>query len=299
MKSLRQELKYELSRAMVTKIACSILIAVHGMIDLVQPSTAIAQSTSPISSCTQLTNRRYGVILDRPANLLPKLPEFLAIAAIPCNYLNTSMTFFGGFDNIQASTFRANQLRDLKLDAVIHSFSRKTSDIPPNLQAALVLVELNNDPNFTLQSVQAITGRIASLATFNNRSVILTAVLSSVPTANAIASRLRSQGVAAQALSASLIAMPNISNPAIVTPPSAPISRPPVSNSPSGTYRVLIPNSSANRIRQVRQISPDAFVTLFKGKSYIQARTYTDRGNALRERDRLKASFPGTILIQD
>lgn len=274
---------------MVKKIACSILVTAQCglLIDLVQSSGAIAQSISPISNCTQLTNRRYGVVVDRPVNSLPRLPEFLAIAAVPCNYLNTSMTFFGGFENIQASTFRANQLRELKLDAVIHSFSQRTTDIPSSLQAALVLVEPSNDPNFTLQKVQSITGRSASLATFNNRSVILAAPLSSLSGANAIASSLRSQGVAAQVLSASLIAMPSS---------SVPISRPTVS---SGTYRVLVPNSSANRIRQVRQISPNAFVTVFKGKSYIQARTYTDRGNAHRERDRLNASFPGTILIQD
>ncbi|OIP73287.1 MAG: hypothetical protein AUK48_10240 [Oscillatoriales cyanobacterium CG2_30_44_21] len=276
---------------MITKIAYSILTAMPYA--LIAPSAAIAQSLSPISNCTQLTNRRYGVILDRPANLLPQLPEFLAIAAVPCDYLNTSMTFFGGFDNIQTSTFRANQLRELKLDAVIHSFSQKTNDIPSNFQAALVLVELGSEPNLALQRVQAITGRSASLATFNNRSVILTAPLSSVSSANAIASRLRGQGVAAQVLSASLIAMSSNAPPTAV--PVSP--RPPVSSGTS--YRVLVPNSSANRIRQVRQISPDAFVTEFKGKSYIQARTYTDRGNARRERDRLNASFPGTILIQD
>ncbi|PZU97314.1 MAG: hypothetical protein DCE90_07095 [Pseudanabaena sp.] len=275
---------------MVKKIVCSILFAMpYG---LFEPSGAIAQSLSPIPNCTQLTNRRYGVILDRPANLLPQLPEFLAIAAVPCNYLNSSMTFFGGFDNIQASTFRANQLRELNLDAVVHSFTQKVTDIPSNLQAALVLVELSNDPNFGLQRVQSITGRIATLATFNNRSVILATPLSSLTSANAIAARLRSQGVAAQVLSASLIAMS--------TP--SPISRPtvkPAERVTTGVFRILIPNSNANRIRQVRQISPDAFVTEFKGKSYIQARTYTDRGNAHRERDRLNETFPGTILIQD
>lgn len=58
-------------------------------------SSAIAQSISvPASTCPQLTNRRYVVLLDRPTNLLPQLPNFLAIAAAPCSYLDASMTFW-------------------------------------------------------------------------------------------------------------------------------------------------------------------------------------------------------------
>lgn len=167
----------------------------------------IAQSVAiPALACPQVTNRRYVVIIDRPANLLPQLPNFLAIAAIPCSYLNASMTFFGGFDNAKSSTFRASQLRELKLDAIVHSFVARVTDVPANLQAAIVLVEPSNDPNLAIQQVRSLTGKSAVLATFNNRSVILAAPLSSQQSANAIASLLRNQGLAAQVVSADLIA---------------------------------------------------------------------------------------------
>ncbi len=267
-------------------IACLVLTT-----DLGKTSTAIAQSASAPLTCPQLTNRRYVVILDRPVNQLPQLPEFLAIAAVPCSYLNGSMTFFGGFDNIQSSTFRANQLRALGLDAVVHSFSAKMNDIPANLQASVVLVELNQEPNMAIQQVQNLSGKSAILATFNNRSVLLAAPLSGQQSANAIATRLRSQGLAAQVIGASLIA----GSPNSPTPPIS-------SSNPTSTatiYRVLVPNTNANTLKQIRELSPDAFVTVFKGKSYIQVRTYTNRSNAHRERDRINARFAGTILLQD
>ncbi|NUN65767.1 hypothetical protein HCU40_13650 [Pseudanabaena biceps] len=266
-------------------------------------TSAIAQSINPIPSCPQLSNRPYAVVVDRPANSLPQLPEFLAIAAVPCSYLNTSMTFFGGFDNIQASSFRANQLRQLQIDAVIHSFSQKVNDIPVSLRGALVLVELTNDPNLEITLVQSLSGKNAVFASFNNRSVILAAPLSSQTMASAIATKLRSQGLAAQVVGASLIANPNISaNPVNSSVPrtSLPSSTPKTSsNSVSKIYRVLVPNNSASRLRQIREFAPDAFEVILRGKSYIQARTYTDRGNAHRERDRLNVQFPGTVLIQD
>ena len=256
---------------------------------------AIAQSVGSLT-CQQLTNRRYVVILDRPANQLPQLPEFLAIAAVPCGYLNTSMTFFGGFDNAQSSTFRANQLRALGLDAVVHSFSAKVNDIPANLQAAVVLVELNQEPNMAIQQTQSLSGKSAVLATFNNRSVLLVAPLSSQQSASAIATKLRGQGLAAQVIGASLIASPSTSSTSSVPTNSVPTSKP---TSTAKVYRVLVPNVSANTLKQIRELAPDAFVTIFKGKSYIQVRTYTNRSNAHRERDRLNAQFAGTILIQD
>ncbi len=255
-----------------------------------KPSAAIAQPVNPALTCPQITNRRYVVVLDRPANQLPQLPEFLAIAAVPCNYLNASMTFFGGFDNAQSSTFRANQLRALGLDAVVHSFSAKVNDIPANLQGAVVLVELNQEPNMAIQQVQALSGKSAVLATFNNRSVLLAAPLSSQQSATAIAAKFRGQGLAAQVIGASLIASPNNSTPPTSTP------------NPTSTatiYRVLVPNTSANTLKQIRAFAPDAFVTIFKGKSYIQVRTYSNRSNAHRERDRLNIRFAGTILLQD
>jgi len=256
---------------------------------------AIAQSVGSLT-CQQLTNRRYVVILDRPANQLPQLPEFLAIAAVPCGYLNTSMTFFGGFDNAQSSTFRANQLRALGLDAVVHSFSAKVNDIPANLQAAVVLVELNQEPNMAIQQTQSLSGKSAVLATFNNRSVLLVAPLSSQQSASAIATKLRGQGLAAQVIGASLIASPSTSSTSSIPTNSVPTSKP---TSTAKVYRVLVPNVSANTLKQIRELAPDAFVTIFKGKSYIQVRTYTNRSNAHRERDRLNAQFAGAILIQD
>jgi hypothetical protein len=257
------------------------------------PSKAIAQTTIP--ACARVTNRAYVVIFDRAANLLPPLPEFLAIAALPCHYLNTSMTFFGGFDNASGSSFRANQLRELGVDAVVHSFTNKLNDVPENLQASVILTELNNAPNLALQQVRSLTGKNAILATFNNRSVILAAPLSSPQTANAIANRLRSQGIGAQVISASLIASPIATAPES-TPPRSSASN---SNPQYSTYRVLIPQLSADTLNQVKAISPDAFATIFQGRKYIQARTYSNLDNANRERDRLNIRFPGTILIQD
>jgi hypothetical protein len=260
---------------------------------LTNPSTAIAQPVSSALTCQQLTNRRYVVILDRPVNQLPQLPEFLAIAAAPCGYLNASMTFFGGFDNALSSTFRANQLRALGLDAVVHSFSAKVNDIPANLQGAVVLVELNNEPNTAIQQVQALSGKSAVSATFNNRSVLLVAPLSSQQSANAIATKLRGQGLAAQVIGASLIASPT--NPVPTSSPN-PATKP---TSTATIYRVLVPNENPNTLKQIRELASDAFVTIFKGKSYIQVRTYSNRSNAHRERDRLNARFAGTILLQD
>ena len=256
----------------------------------------IAQSVAiPALACPQVTNRRYVVIIDRPANLLPQLPNFLAIAAIPCSYLNASMTFFGGFDNAKSSTFRASQLRELKLDAIVHSFVARVTDVPAKLQAAIVLVEPSNDPNLAIQQVRSLTGKSAVLATFNNRSVILAAPLSSQQSANAIASLLRNQGLAAQVVSADLIAPSRVMGS--IPTPSIPNQNP--DSSAQIIYRVLIPNVNASTLKQLRKLAPDAFVTVFKGKSYIQLRTYTNRVNAHRERDRLNVSFPGTILLQD
>ena len=281
-------------------VASSIFITCIVIIDsLSTPSIAIAQPVNATLACPQLTNRRYVVILDRPANQLPQLPEFLAIAAVPCSYLNASMTFFGGFENVQASTFRANQLRALGLDAVVHSFTAKVNDIPANLQATVVLVELSKEPNMAIQQVQSLSRKNALLATFNNRSVILAAPLSSQQSANAIATRLRGQGLAAQVIGASLIASPISSANTSSSVTTKPTTTKPTTSSTARIYRVLVPNTSANTLKQIRESAPDAFVTVFKGKSYIQVRTYSNRSNAHRERDRLNRRFPNTILLQD
>ena len=260
----------------------------------------IAQVTLPVNNCAQLTNRRYITLIDRPANLLPQLPRYLVLAAVPCNYLNGSMTFFGGFDNVKTSAFRATQLRELGLDAIVYSFNSRVNDIPPNLQAAAVLVELNNNPNLVLQQVQTLTGKGAVLATFGNRSVIIAAPLSSIQSANAIASLLRSRGFAAQVINADIIAPPATSAPTREPPvstPNAPNNNP-ANNKPT-IYRVLVPNVNANTLKEIRASAADAFVTIFRGKSYIQVRTYTNRDNAIRERDRLNAIYSGTILLRD
>ena len=294
-------------RSVSSAIAANcLLVTGFSLVDIsVNRSTAIAepiaQSISiPAIACPQVTNRRYVVLIDRPANLLPQLPNFLAIAAVPCSYLNASMTFFGGFDNAKSSAFRASQLRKLNLDAIVYSFSAKVTDIPANLQAAIVLVEPNNDPNLAVQQVRSLTGKSAVLATFNNRSVILAAPLSSQQSANAIAALLRNQGLAAQVVSADLIAPPPATNPIPSNPiPSNPL---PNNNPPSSAqviYRVLVPNANANTLKQLRKLAPDAFVTIFKGKSYVQLRTYNNRINAHRERDRLNVIYSGTILLQD
>jgi hypothetical protein len=185
----------------------------------------------------------------------------------------------------------------------VHSFTAKVTDIPANLQAAAILVEPSNDPNLAIQQVRLKTGKSAFFATFNNRSVILAAPLSSQQSANASAALLRNQGLAAQVISANLIASPNPSpniptssiptNPEANSVPTNPLS------STKTIYRVLVPNTNANTLKQVRETAPDAFVTIFKGKSYIQVRTYTNRSNAHRERDRLNMRYSGTILIQD
>ena len=260
----------------------------------------IAQGIAiPTLTCPQVNNRRYVVLTDRPANFLPPLPQFLAIAAVPCGYFNTSMTFFGGFDNVKPAIYRASQLRELGLDAIVYSFSAKVNDIPANLQAAAVLVELNNDPNVVAQQVRALTGKNAVIATFNNRTLILAAPLSSTQSANAIASLLRNQGIAAQAISADLIAPPISSANSNQTSLSGSTVTNLPPNSSQTIYRVLVPNTSADTLKQVRAIAPDAFVTIFKGRSYIQVSTYTNRANAHRGRNLLNSKFPGAILLQD
>jgi hypothetical protein len=281
-----------------------VLIDISGVqaTEIVAPfSEPIAQSISTqIPSCPEITNRRYVVLTDRPVNSLPQLPQFLAIAATPCSYINPAMTFFGSFDNTSTAIFRVSQLRELGIDAIVHSFSTNSSAIPPNIRAAAILVESGNDQNMTLQQVRSLTGKTAFLAAFNNRSVILAAPLSSQQNATAIANLLRNQGLAAQVISADLIAAPNPPTSSLgstLVPTSTP-------NQNSGgsakiIYRILIPNANTNTLKQARELAPDAFLTVFKSKSYIQLRTYTNRANAHRERDRLNTRFPGTILLQD
>jgi len=91
----------------------------------------LAQATTndifPTQTCQQLANGRYAVIIDRPVNQLPQLPDSLALSVLPCRYLTASMTFLGSFENVSASIYRANQIRQLGLDAVVHSFIDKNN----------------------------------------------------------------------------------------------------------------------------------------------------------------------------
>ena len=282
------------SRNVASVLIVATLVLVDSLVINVGQTIAM-----PTLTCPQVNNRRYVVLTDRPANFLPPLPQFLAIAAVPCGYFNTSMTFFGGFDNVKPAIYRASQLRELGLDAIVYSFSAKVNDIPANLQAAAVLVELNNDPNVVAQQVRSLTGKNAVVATFNNRTLILAAPLSSTQSANAIASLLRNQGIAAQAISADLIAPPISSANSNQTSLSGSTVTNLPPNSSQTIYRVLVPNTSADTLKQVRAIAPDAFVTIFKGRSYIQVSTYTNRANAHRGRNLLNSKFSGAILIQD
>jgi hypothetical protein len=133
--------------------------------------------------------------------------------------------------------------------------------------------------------------------------VILAAPLSSQQSANSSAVLLRNQGLAAQVISAELISAPkapdNLAPQNPVPTPNNPANPQNPDSSKKIIYRVLVPNSNTNTLKLIRESAPDAFVTILKGKSYIQARTYNNRSNAHRERDRLNSQFPGTILIQD
>jgi hypothetical protein len=166
-----------------------------------------------------------------------------------------------------------------------------------------VLVELNNDPNVVAQQVRLLTGKNAVVATFNNRTIILAAPLSSIQSANTIASLLRNQGIAAQAISADLIASPSSSANSNTQNSNQSSTSGATTTKPTGSsptiYRVLVPNASADTLKQVRAIAPDAFVTIFKGRSYIQVSTYTNRANAHRGRNLLNSQFSGAILLQD
>jgi hypothetical protein len=256
-------------------------------------SVAFAQVSVvlPARTCQQLAAKNYVVLLNRPGNLLPQLPEFLAISAIPCSYMAHSMTFFGNFNNLNTASFRAEQLRQMGLDAIVHSFELDNAQIPPNLRAASVVVEPIN--NQTLSQVQAATNSHAQFVKFANRPVILASALSSFSVANTIAANLRSRGFASQSVSTNLINPPNVSTGG--TPPTTS----PDPSASKKTFRVLVPQTTEATLGLVRAIAADAFPLIYRGRRYIQARTYTDRANATRERDRFGLRFPGTIIVSE
>ncbi len=249
----------------------------------------------PSQTCTQLTTRRYGVFVGRAANLLPQLPEFLAIAAVPCGYLQHSLTFFGSFDDLQRARFRADQLRQAGLEAVVHSFRANVPAVPDGYRAAVVLVEPTTDAPKTLTEVRSLA--TAQTATLGNRSVILAAPMSSLPTATALSAALRGRGLAAQAIGVSSIRVVEAATP---RPTPSPSPSPTPSSPPQrGTFRLLVPATSVNTLGQVRRVSPDAFERLYQGQRFVQVRSYSDRANAQRELERLRSQFPGIRLVQE
>jgi hypothetical protein len=54
---------------------------------------------------------------------------------------------------------------------------------------------------------------------------------------------------------------------------------------------------SAETLAQARAIAADAFPRTIQGRQFIQVRSYTDRDNVTRERNRFNERFPGTIVI--
>lgn len=261
--------------------------------------------SQPSQTCVQLTNRRYGVFVGRAANLLPQLPEFLAIAAVPCGYLQHSLTFFGSFDDLQRARFRADQLRQAGLEAVVHSFATTAPMVPDAYRAAVVLVEPTADTSKTLGEVRSLA--TAQPATLGTRSVILAAPMSSVSTATALSAAMRGRGLAAQAISVSSIRVlgepspsPNPSPSPTPNPSVTPSPRPTTKPTPKPTvFRLLVPSTSMNTLAQVRRVSPDAFERLYRGRRFVQVRSYGDRSNAQRELERLRSQFANIQLIQE
>jgi hypothetical protein len=264
----------------------------------------LAQATTndiiPIQTCQQLADGRYAVIIDKPVNQLPQLPDYLAISVFPCSYFTASMTFLGSFENVNASIYRANQIRQLGLDVVVHSFTNKNNDSPKHLRANALLIEVPSNPDLAIQQVRMLTGKPSFWATFNNRYVILSAPLTNQQTANILANNLRSQGFAVQAVDAAWIS------------DSIPITKPVNTNlnlskqftsQPSTktqpVYQVLIPLDNNKNLKQSSSITSDAFPKIVRGRSYLQVRSYKDLGNAIRERDRLSVIFPGVILVSN
>jgi len=267
-------------------------------VGIAQSKTSVAPS-SP--TCQQLTNQRYAVILDRPLIEFTKLPDFLAATAIACNYLNSPMTFFGSFEKLESSLLRAKQLKQIGLDASIHSFNDKQHNDSQQFRSSAVLVELPINPHLALQQVKVLTGKPAFLATFNNRSVILASPLASQQSASRIAYQLRNQGFVTQLISANWI---NDRTSSLIAKNDKQSAKS-LAYFPKHTYkrrkpqlvsRLLIPSDYRSQGRQVYQDFPDAFPRMFSGSSYLQVRSYLDLQNARREKERLSANFSGIVL---
>jgi hypothetical protein len=49
-------------------------------------------SNTPLVHCSEISTRRYAILVNQPIDSLPQLPEFLTIAAAPCQYFGILMT---------------------------------------------------------------------------------------------------------------------------------------------------------------------------------------------------------------
>jgi hypothetical protein len=261
---------------------------------------AIANDIFPTQTCQQLANGNYAVIIDKPVNQLPQLPEFLAVSVLPCRYFTASMTFLGSFKNVNTSIYRAGQIRNMGLDAVVHSFTDKNNNSAQHFRAAALLIEVPLNADLAIQQVRMLTGKPSFLATFNNRPVILSAPLSSQQTANILANNLRSQGFAAQSVGAIWISDSDpVNKPANTNKVLSNSSISQTSAKAQKVYQLLIPMDNNQNLKQASYITSDAFPKIVRGRTYLQIRSYKDIGNAIRERDRLSTKFLGVILVSN
>jgi hypothetical protein len=300
-------------------------------------------SNTPLVHCSEISTRRYAILVNQPIDSLPQLPEFLTIAAAPCQYFGILMTFFGTFDNAESVTLRADQLRQLKLDAVVHSFQGDVSALNRTYRAYSVIAEMGSNPNSTIQQLQALRFSPQKV-NLGNRTVLVVSPSSSLAPARTVSNNLRARGLTTQVISSSLLNRPlrpsgdasrpevaqgnpenpaasgtnqtrpprsgNTSKPSGANPNPKPNTRqnpsnntnraalPPIPPLPQGkVYRLLIPMRSAETLAQARAIAADAFPRTIQGRQFIQVRSYTDRDNVTRERNRFNERFPGTIVI--
>ncbi len=312
-----------------------------------------ATSNAPLAHCSEVATRRYAILVNQPIDSLPQLPEFLTIAATPCQYFGILMTFFGTFDSAESVTLRADQLRQLKLDAVVHSFKGDISSLNRNYRAYSVIVEMGANPDTTVQQLQSLRFSPQKV-NLGNRAVLVVSPSSSLAPARAVSNNLRARGLTTQVISATLlnrnlrpaadpnrttVAQGNSTNTAAGNTPRPPrpgntgnstgtnpgngannnsnpkpsgtkpnpkgaqtanngATLPPIPALPQGkVYRLLIPVRGAETLAQARAIASDAFPRTIQGKKLIQVRSYTDRDNVTRERNRFNERFPGTIVI--
>lgn len=262
----------------------------------------------PLKACEQLGIGRY-IVLVNQSSAVVQLPYYLTIPASPCSYLSQPITFFGNFNNLDASAFRVEQLRRSGLDAIAHSFTSGVQ-IPANLAGASVIVEpLSTNPNLTLQQV-AFFSKANALSTnpqpasFNNRQVILVAPLVNGQTATGLSTSLRNRGFVAASVEPKAVRLLNTNAFPPITPlpaplPPTPIPSPTPINIPGGKFRLLVPVVSNTTLPKLKQEFSDVVPRLYQRKRYAQVASYRDQQNANLERDRILSRFPGAIVIAE